>query len=149
MKTRAPRRPTRLPRQQEWAAYLISSLLAATGLAWLGLDWWVRVEGEFGPEHHPAQHWLLIAHGIGAYFFLIVVGAMLPVHVLVGWRTRRNLASGLSVAGACAVLGVSALFLYYVGDEQFRGWASMMHWIVGLVFLMVAGIHFIKGSAGR
>ena len=49
------RRPTRLPSWQEWAVYVSLGLLAASGLAWLLLDQWVRVAGEFGPEPHPAE----------------------------------------------------------------------------------------------
>lgn len=149
MSRRAARRPTRLPRWQEWAVYIGAGLLIATGVAWLYFDWWVRVEGEFGPEHHPAEHWLLIAHGVGAYLFLVVVGAMIPVHVMMGWRTRRNLVSGFSVAGFCAVLGLSALGLYYVGDELLRGWTSVVHWTAGLIILPLLLIHIVNGLKSR
>lgn len=149
MNRRPARGPTRLPQWQEWAVYIGVGVLGATGIAWLSLDWWVRIEGEFGAEHHPAQHWLLVAHGVGAYLFVIVIGAMIPVHMVMGWRTRRNLISGLSLAGFCAALGLSALCLYYVGDELFRGWASTVHWIVGLAFIPMAAIHIIKGLASR
>ncbi|HEX6660328.1 MAG TPA: hypothetical protein VF067_00435, partial [Sphingomicrobium sp.] len=66
------RRPTNLPRWQELAVYLAFAVLLVTGVAWLVLDSWVRVQGEFGPEQHPAEHWVLIAHGIGAYIFLLI-----------------------------------------------------------------------------
>src|SRR5207244_1641648 len=65
------RRPGRLPRWQEWSVYATLGALIATGIAWLLFDWFVRVNGEFGPGHHPAEHWTLIAHGVAAYAFLI------------------------------------------------------------------------------
>lgn len=142
------RRPTRLPRWQEWAVYVTAAALIATGLGWLALDWWVRIEGEFGAEHHPAEHWLLIVHGIGAYAFLVVAGAMIPVHVVMGWRTRRNLWSGLSLAGLCILLGLSALGLYYIGADSARSWTSQMHWMAGLVGLPILLIHAIRGRRG-
>ena len=146
---RPVRRPTRLPRWQEWAVYIGAALLIGTGLAWLAFDSWVRVEGDFGPEHHPAEHWLLIAHGIGAYLFLVVIGAMIPVHFLVGWRTRRNRWSGICVATLCAVLGFTALGLYYFGDELLRGRTSLIHWIIGIIFAPALLVHVIRGLRAR
>lgn len=146
---RPARRATRLPNWQEWSVYAGASLLVGTGMAWLAFDRWVRVDGVFGPEHHPAEHWVLIAHGVGAYLFLVVVGAMIPVHFLMGWRTRRNLVSGISVAGLCAILGLTALGLYYFGDELLRGWTSFIHWTVGLLFLPVIIIHILNGLKSR
>jgi hypothetical protein len=148
-KRRQARRPTRLPRWQEWAVYISAILLILTGIAWLAFDWWVRVEGDFGPEHHPAEHWLLIAHGASAYLFLLVVGAMIPVHFLMGWRSRRNLVSGIGVASLCALLALSALGLYYVGEEVLRGWTSFIHWTVGLIFLPVLAVHIVNGWNSR
>lgn len=146
---RPARRPTRLPRWQEWAVYFSATALILTGIAWLVFDTWVRIEGDFGPEHHPAEHWLLIAHGVCAYLFLIVVGAMIPVHFLMGWRIRRNLVSGISIASLCAALSLTALALYYVGDELMRSGASLIHWIVGLVFVPVLLVHVIQGLRTR
>ncbi|HEX8936699.1 MAG TPA: hypothetical protein VF776_00380 [Sphingomicrobium sp.] len=141
------RRPGRLPRWQEIAVYLSLGLLVATGAIWLLFDHFVRIAGEFGPEHHPAQHLVLIAHGIAAYAFLIIGGAMIPVHITLGWNIRRNLKSGLTLAAACLILAVTALGLYYIGDEVSRNWVSTTHWIVGLVLIPAFLIHaLVKGA---
>jgi hypothetical protein len=142
------RRPNRLPPWQEWAVYLSLGLLVATGIAWLALNSYVRVAGEFGPEHHPAERWALITHGIAAYAFLIVGGAMIPVHMTLGWNIKRNLKSGLALAGVCLLLAITALGLYYLGDEILRHWASIIHWSVGLVVVPVLLIHVIRGRRG-
>lgn len=143
------RRPGRLPRWQEGCVYVTLGLLFTTGVAWLLMDSFVRVAGEFGPEHHPAQHWILLAHGVMAYAFLIVAGAMIPVHITLGWNTRRNLKSGLTLAGICLVLAATALGLYYVGDEISRSWVSAIHWLIGLVLIPALLIHALIGRSGR
>ena len=143
------RRPGRLPRWQEWSVYVTLGLLIATGIAWLLLDNFVRVNGEFGPEHHPAEHMVLIAHGAAAYAFLLIGGAMIPVHITLGWNTRRNLKSGLTLASACVVLALTALGLYYVGDEISRNWVSIIHWVIGLVVIPALLIHALVGRSGR
>ena len=142
------RRPGRLPRWQEWSVYVSFSLLVATGILWLLLDTFVRVTGEFGPEHDPAQQWALIAHGVIAYGFLLVAGAMVPVHMTLAWNSRRNLKSGLTLAGVLLLLAVSGLGLYYLGDEASRHWTSIVHWSVGLVAALVLLIHALIGRRG-
>lgn len=139
------RSPSRLPRWHEWSIHAGFAVLLLTGLAWLGLDKWVRVAGEFGPEHHPAQHLLLIVHGVAAYLFLLAAGALIPVHVKLGWSTRRNLLSGLALASVLGLLALTALGLYYVADEALRGWTSLVHWLIGIVAVAALAIHVIRG----
>lgn len=146
--TRKRPRPTRLPRWQEQSVYWSLGLLIASGIAWLALDTWVRVEGEFGPEHHPAEHWLLIAHGVLAYAFLIVAGTVIPVHIKSGWAQRRNRKSGLSLGLSSAIAAATALGLYYAADEALRPLVSAIHWLVGLVILPALLIHAIRGRRG-
>jgi hypothetical protein len=143
------RRPTNLPRWQELAVYLSFGLLLATGIAWLVFNTWVRVQGDFGPEHHPAEHMVLIAHAIGAYAFLIVLGAMTPVHIPLGWNRRRNLVSGITLVTVCGLLGLTALGLYYVGQDLLRGWTSLVHWTVGLAALPALLLHVTRGRSRR
>ena len=139
------RRPTRLPRWHEWAIYIAFGLLLLTGIAWLVLDQWVRVAGEFGPEHHPAEHAALIVHGIAAYLFLLAAGALVPVHVKLGWSIGRNKVSGVTLAGLLGLLALSALGLYYLGGEDARGLASIAHWTTGLVALPALIVHALRG----
>jgi hypothetical protein len=143
------RRPGRLPRWQEWSVYVSLGLLIATGIAWLLFDSFVHVNGEFGPEPHPAEHWILIIHGAVAYGFLIIAGTMIPMHITLGWNTKRNFNSGLTLAGTCLMLAVTALGLYYVGDELSRHWVSITHWVVGLIVVPALLVHALKGRSGR
>lgn len=141
------RRPTHLPRWQEIAIHFIFGLLFATGVAWIVFDRWVRVAGDFGPEHHPAEHWMLIVHAMGAYAFLVILGAMIPVHIPLGWNQRRNRTSGVILLGLFALLSLTALGLYYVGDDVLRSRASLIHWTVGLAALPALLIHILRRTA--
>jgi hypothetical protein len=143
------RRPTNLPRWQELAVYVSFGLLLTTGIVWLIFDTWVRVQGDFGSEHHPAEHLVLIAHAFGAYAFLVILGAMIPVHIPLGWHQRRNLTSGITLLTACALLGLTALGLYYVGEDALRGWTSLIHWAVGLAALPLLLIHVTRNRSRR
>ena len=140
-----PRRPTQLPRWQEWAVYLSLGLLVASGVAWLFLDTFVRSAGEFGPELHPAEHWALVSHGIIGYAFLIVAGAMIPVHIRLGWHIGRHRWTGSTLASTCVLLTLTALGLYYLGDELTRHWVSIVHWSVGLFAVPALLVHALRG----
>lgn len=137
----------RLPRRQELAIYLSLACLVVTGLAWLALDQWVRVAGAFGSEHHPIQRWMLIVHAVGAYGFLFVAGSLVSVHIPIGWRLGHNRTSGVMLCIIGIVLSLSALGLYYVGNEALRGWLSQLHWIVGLGFVPALLIHALFGRS--
>jgi hypothetical protein len=92
---------------------------------------------------------VLIAHGAAAYAFLLIGGAMIPVHITLGWNTRRNLKSGLALSGVCVVLALTALGLYYVGDEISRNWVSIIHWVIGFIAIPALLIHALIGRSGR
>lgn len=138
-------RPTQLARWHEWSIYLLFGALLISGLGWLVLDKWVRVAGEFGPEHHPAQHELIIVHGIVAYLFLLAAGALVPVHVKGGWAMGRNRVSGVTLAIALGVAALTALGLYYIGGDEARSWSSLVHWVIGLVAFPALAIHVVRG----
>ncbi len=145
---KSPRRATRLPRWQEYAVYLTLGALFVTGLLWLGLDQWARVETDFGPEHHPTQRWTLIAHGVAAYLFLVVGGAMIPIHVKLGWHLKRNRGSGLVLGLTAILLAGSGVGLYYIGAEAMRASASLMHWLVGILVIPALIVHAVRGLRG-
>ena len=105
---------------------------------------WVRVSGEFGPEHHPVEHMLLVAHAIVAYAFLVILGAMIPVHIPLGWNRRRNRLSGSFLVGLFALLSLTALGLYYIGEDALRAWTSLIHWVVGIAALPGLLVHVIR-----
>jgi hypothetical protein len=141
------RRPAQLPRWHEWSIYLLFGALLISGLGWLVLDKWVRVAGEFGPEHHPAQHQLIIVHGIVAYLFLLSAGALIPVHVKGGWAIGRNRVTGIALASVLGITALTALALYYVGGEEARSLSSLLHWVIGLLAFPALAIHIIRGLA--
>jgi hypothetical protein len=134
-----------LPKWHEWLVYLSIGLLTATGLVWLWLDKFGKVEGEFGPEQNPALPWLLSTHGVLAYAFLIVAAMLVPVHMRLGWNALRNRVSGLTLVAIGLFLAATGLLLYYATAEGLRGASSTIHWVVGLALPVLLAIHVIRG----
>ncbi len=142
-------REPRLPRWHERLIYLGIALLLGTGVAWLLLDHFGQIEGDFGPEPHPALPWLLMAHGIAAYAFLVIVSALLPLHVRIGWVKQRNRWSGACLLLVGLLLSTTGLMLYYAAAERLRAQASLAHWTAGIALPLALGLHAALGKASR
>ncbi len=131
------------------AVYGLCLLLLISGVAWLVLHAWLRVEGPFGPEHHPLEAWLMRLHGLLALPALLGLGALLPAHVWPAWRPRRRRGSGLVLLGACGLLALGGWGLYYVADEAARDWLSISHWGLGLALPALVLAHILGARRER
>ena len=138
MTTSAPMFSIRLPDMQRWVNYMSLVLVALSGVLWYLmhdlLQWgWMVTERR-----------LLITHGVAAAISLIVVGGLLPLHIRLAWRTRRNLVSGLVTLLLMALLGVSGLLLYYSGEDWREG-VRWLHLGVGLIGVLAMPAHVWVG----
>ncbi len=131
------------------ALYGVALLLLVTGALWLALHTWLRVEGQFGPEHHPLEAWLMRLHGLLALPALLGLGALLPAHVWPAWRLTRWRTSGLALLIACGVLALGGWALYYVAGEAARSWLSISHWALGLALPGLVLGHIIGARRER
>lgn len=139
----------RLPAWHEWLIYGTTAVLLISGIGWLLLDRFAKVQGEFGPEPNPALPWLLMVHGIVAYAFVIVAAMLTPVHMRLGWSSRRNRPSGLVLVGVSLFLALTGLALYYSTAEALRSWFSLLHWVAGIVVPAALVIHLLRGKGSR
>lgn len=134
------------PRWAKTVLYGNLALSFATGTGWFGIHRWFQTEGEFGPEKHPIEPWLIKIHGASAFLVLIGFGYLLASHVHVGWRTHRNRVLGVSTLTNVAVMILTGYLLYYAGSETFRQQVSWMHLILGLCLPAVLALHVLLGK---
>ena len=129
--------------------YIVVGLLFGTGAAWFAVDR-LKVDRlkEVGPaaeRWQEASAWLLMLHGGAAMLFLLLLGALVALHVRIGWRLGNNRISGSIMLTLNAVLIVTAFGLYYAGSETLRGWISDIHIAIGLGFPLLIGLHALLG----
>jgi small-conductance mechanosensitive channel len=86
-------------------------------------------------------------HGGAAMLALVLLGALIPVHVLRGWRSRRNRLAGAAMVIANVLFVATAVGLYYTGSDTWRPWISDVHIAVLLPVLIV--IHVWTGRRSR
>ncbi len=92
---------------------------------------------------------LLMLHGAAAMLMLVLFGSLMPFHVRVGWRRKRNRTTGSVMLAANAVLIATSFGLYYAGAERVRDWASDLHIGVGLVLPALLALHVARGRRRR
>ena len=126
------------------ALYIVVGLLFGTGAAGLAVD---RLK-EIGPgaaTWQAATAWLLMLHGGAAMLFLLLLGALVVLHVRVGWRLGNNRVSGRIMLGSNGMLVMTAFGLYYAGSETLRPWISDIHIAVGMAFPALIALHAVLG----
>ncbi|SRR5258706_7032967 len=122
---------------QKSAVYTTVITVGASGLIWF------VVHDFISDEQSDVTRALLTLHGVASYALLVVLGSLLPLHVRAGWRHRRNIVTGLASLAAMAILGATALVLYY-GSEETHVTARWVHLGLGLFGIVLLPIHAFR-----
>lgn len=145
----APLGPMRLGKQHERWVYAIGGLLCLSGLGWLIAHFFFGGAGEFGDGSNASEPWWLRIHGGAAMGFLIVLGTLLPGHIVRAWRLRKNRRTGILMLFFSAVLVLTGYALYYAGSETLRPWISAIHWSIGIAAGVGLPLHVWFGKRRR
>jgi hypothetical protein len=124
--------------------YIVAGLLFGTGAAWFVVDR-LKDVGSGSETWQDASAWLLMLHGGAAMLFLLLLGALIALHVRIGWRLRNNRLSGSVMLTLNALLVVTAFGLYYAASETLRHWTSDIHIAIGLGFPLLLALHAFLG----
>lgn len=127
------RDPLYLGRGRKRIVHIAGAGLWLSGVAWLGLHTFARQQTEFGPAPHPAEHWMLAAHGLFAFAALWTFGMLWSGHIVAAWKTGRHRLSGLATASTMLLLIATGYLLYYAGGDDTRPVVSALHWVIGLI----------------
>lgn len=141
--------PVALSSAHRRVVYAALAMVAASGIAWLVLRYFLREGGEFDDLPHPLEPWMLRWHGAAAMAVLVAAGSVLPWHAWRAWQARRNVATGAAMACVLALLLVTGWALYYLPGERMHEAASLLHWVVGLALVPVALLHVLRGRRAR
>lgn len=126
-----------------YSLYAAVAVLVLTGAGWLLADWQKNIAADESWQEIAAN--LLMVHGGMAMLALLLLGALIPVHLLRAWRSRKNRVSGSIMATLNAVLIVTAFGLYYLGSEAVRPWMSWIHLCAGFALAVMFPLHVWLG----
>ena len=134
-----------LTAQSRWMLYALTTLLVATGAAWL-IAHFGRSEDAL-PS--PVEPWSMKLHGAAAMAAIFAMGAMLQRHLLPGWRMRRNRVAGIAMCVAISLLVVTGYGLYYFDGEWLRSRDEWLHWSGGFALPVVLATHVVVARMSR
>ncbi|MFW5432021.1 MAG: hypothetical protein ACKE5M_07255 [Methylophilaceae bacterium] len=130
-------RIARMPFWQSFSTHTIFIICAVSGVLYL-------LASEFQLALLPIEKYnLLITHGFSAYFFALLFGAVIPMHIKAGWNNKRNKTSGSIMVITMSLLTISGVVLYYGADT--REAALWVHWVIGCGLVLLFPFHFIAG----
>jgi len=129
----------RLPRWQRIATHAILGFCALSGLLFFMAH---DVHLELLGVH---SHSLLVAHGISAALALMAFGAVMPAHIRVAWKAKRNRTTGILLSTMLSALMLTGLLLYY-GSEDWRDTVIWSHWVMGGLGLLLFPLHIVWGQ---
>lgn len=133
----------RLRTSLRYPVYAAFAVLFLTGAGWLVADWQKNISDN--DIWQQAVSYMLMVHGGAAMVTLVLLGYLIPVHLLRGWRSGRNLGSGSIMVTFNAVLMMTAFGLYYLGSESVRPWVSWIHLTAGILVSLLFPIHILLG----
>jgi hypothetical protein len=133
----------RLKPSFRFSIYAAFATLFLTGGGWLVADWQKDLSGD--DIWQPTAVYLLMVHGGAAMAALMLVGALIPVHVLRSWRIGNNVISGSAMISLNALLIVTAFGLYYLGSETVRPWMKLIHLAAGFGLPALFAVHVLLG----
>jgi hypothetical protein len=137
----------RLNRSFLGAIYALFTTLFASGAVWLVAD--ALRDGDGGEAWQTVAANLLMIHGGASMVALVLLGALYPLHMRLGWRANRNRVSGSLMVTINGLLILTAFGLYYFGSDVLRAWTGYVHIAVGLALPALAGLHILLGRHNR
>lgn len=128
---------------RKWAILLTIYTLFLSGLGWLMMHEFVRVEGPFGPVHHWFEAWLLRLHGLATFIFIFFFGLLWGTHIKSGLKMKKRKLSGIMMMSLSIFLATTGLLLYYMTGDTLRNYVEILHWGAGIGFGGVFILHYI------
>jgi cytochrome c biogenesis protein CcdA len=125
------------------AIYAALAILFLTGAGWLVADWQKDISSD--EIWQQAVAYLLMVHGAAAMATLLLLGALIPVHVLCAWQSTKNRVSGSVMIILNTALIVTGFGLYYLGSETVRPWMSWIHMGAGFSLSLLFPVHIFLG----
>jgi heme A synthase len=125
-------------------------LMFATGLLLAPTTLAMRAELDMGWRLPGAGRIAVAAlHAAGGFALMLLMGALWSLHMRSGWRRRKHRVSGTAVGGVLVLLALTAVAVYYVGDDMLGRAAALTHLALGLALLLPFLLHWVRGRRLR
>jgi hypothetical protein len=128
--------------------YALAGLIVLTGLAWMVLGYFLHPD-DFSDPLRLWRHRVLVAHGCAAYGMVWVLGTLFPQHQWGAWKARHHRWSGGVLSLVLLLLALTGLLLYYPPADEWRDAYSLLHQVLGGLFVLALPLHAVLGRRRR
>lgn len=97
----------------------------------------------------PLRTWTSALHALAGFVLMWFCGSLWSIHMRAGWRRREQRRSGLALALLLLALALTAVGIYYSGDEGLANWLSYGHLAAGLLLVAILAWHWVHGRRLR
>ena len=120
-------------------------LMAATGVVFAWMKYFMKPADEFAVINHPMQPWMLAAHVVLAPFAVFAFGWAFGPHIWPGIQKRNapKRASGLWSVAFIAPMVVSGYLMQVTTTDVIRHTMAVAHWISSAWFLVAYVVHAV------
>lgn len=119
--------------------FLSGCLLAPTTIN-LKLEW--DVPWRLSSEQHIG---MAAAHAALSFLMMGILGALWGIHMRAGWKKHKNHHTGIGLLISMLLLGITAIGIYYLGDEQASVYSSVTHMLIGIIVPVFLLAHIVIG----
>jgi hypothetical protein len=119
------------------------ALMAATGLVFAWMKYFLKPAGEFAVINHPMQPWMLATHVVVAPLCVFAFGWIFGPHILPGieHRDAPRHRSGLWSLVMLAPMVFSGYLLQVTTADATRHAMAVAHWISSAFFVIAYVVH--------
>ena len=131
-----------LSKFHRYSVYIVWCVLSISGLYFFYVqDWQMQ-------EPNQWSLWSLKTHGIFAAAMIFLIGSIVPVHIKLSLKIKRNVSSGLTLLTIMIILILTGVGLYYSPEE----WHELVKWLhigIGIFAILLLPLHIVIGYLSR
>ena len=130
---------------ERWTFGLLAVVVAASGLAYFWMKYFLEPSDPFAVVNHPWQGAMLAAHVLASPPLILVFGIILNSHVLrkLGASRIPNRRSGLVSFTTFFTMTVTGYLLQVVTGERLLQATIALHVASGLLFVVAYAVHLV------
>lgn len=123
--------------------HLSIAVVAATGVVFAWMKYFMTTDDPFAVANHPMQPWMLAAHVVAAPAAVFALGWLWNAHILPKLRsgTKARKKSGVIGALLMAPMIFSGVLLQAATSEALRAAMEWAHWISSGFFVAAYVVH--------
>jgi hypothetical protein len=132
---------------ERWFFNVLSALVAATGVVYFWMKYFMTTADPFAVVNHPWQPAMLAWHVMAAPALVLIFGIVLRSHIIgkLLSSSRPSRRSGWVSLGSFGVMALSGYLVQVISDPMLLGAVIVAHVASSVVFIVVYAVHLLIG----